>query len=112
MAKRKEAKEIGLDVKKPAHPCSDEKCPFHGKLPVRGRVFIGEVISDKMDKSAIVLVEYVKKVRKYERYERRRSKIPAHNPECISARIGDMVKIAECRKLSKTKSFVIVEKVV
>ncbi|MBN1455027.1 MAG: 30S ribosomal protein S17, partial [Methanomicrobia archaeon] len=41
---------------------------------------------------------------------KRQSKIHAHNPPCINAKVGDIVKIAECRPLSKTKSFVVVEK--
>ncbi|RLI40477.1 30S ribosomal protein S17, partial [Candidatus Bathyarchaeota archaeon] len=46
----------------------------------------------------------------FKRYERRRSLIPAHNPPCINAKEGDTVRIAECRPISKTVSFVVVEK--
>ena len=46
---------------------------------------------------------------KYERYERRKSKMIVYNPECIDAKKGDVVKVAECRPLSKTKSFVVIE---
>jgi len=45
------------------------------------------------------------------RYERRRGHIPSHNPPCIDAKEGDRVRIAECRPISKTVSFVVVEKV-
>ena len=38
------------------------------------------------------------------------SRITAHNPPCLDAQRGDKVKIAECRPLSKTKNFVVVEK--
>ena len=38
---------------------------------------------------------------------RKRSRIPAHNPECINAKLGDTVNMQETRRLSKTKSFVI-----
>lgn len=72
----------------------------------------GVVVSDKMQKTVTVKLEYAHKVPKYERYERRTSKIHAHNPPCINARIGDRVKIAECRRLSKTKAFVVVQKLV
>ena len=48
-------------------------------------------------------------VPKYQRYEKRRSKVHAHNPPCITAKIGDIVTIAECRRLSKTKSYVVVK---
>jgi len=48
-------------------------------------------------------------VKKYNRYEKRLSKFHAHNPPCIHAKVGDIVTIAECRPLSKTKNFVVVE---
>jgi len=53
--------------------------------------------------------DYFHYVRKYNRYEKRSSKYHAHNPSCIQAKVGDMVKIAECRPLSKTTTFVVVE---
>ncbi|MCW7071495.1 MAG: 30S ribosomal protein S17 [Candidatus Methanospirareceae archaeon] len=102
--------DIGIDVRVPTKDCEDENCPFHGRLPVRGQILEGVVVSDRAAKTVVVLRSYLKKVRKYERYEKRRSKIHAHNPPCINARQGDVVKIAECRPLSKTKSFVVVEK--
>ncbi|MGB3458953.1 MAG: 30S ribosomal protein S17 [Halobacteriota archaeon] len=101
---------IGIEVKNPDKECEDVNCPFHGKLPVRGQILEGMVISDKAHKTVVVLRTYLKKIRKYERFEPRRSKISAHNPACINAKVGDVVKIAECRPLSKTKSFVVVEK--
>lgn len=103
-------RDIGIDVKNPGKECEDENCPFHGKLPVRGQVLEGMVISAKAQKTVVVLRRYLKKIRKYERFEPRMSKIPAHNPSCINAKAGDVVKIAECRPLSKTKSFVVIEK--
>ena len=38
-----------------------------------------------------------------------RGRIPAHSTPCIPVKVGDVVRIAECRPLSKTKSFVVVE---
>lgn len=105
------ARNIGLEVKPPERECTDKNCPFHGILPLRGQVLEGVVVSDKMNKTVVVQQEYLKYISKYERYERRRSKIHAHNPPCINAKKGDFVKIAECRPLSKTKAFVVVEKV-
>ncbi|MCS7131604.1 MAG: 30S ribosomal protein S17 [Hadesarchaea archaeon] len=101
---------VGLGIKPPKERCSDKNCPFHGSLSVRGRVFEGIVTSDKMSRTVTVELEHVRKIQKYERYERRTSKLHAHNPPCINARAGDKVKIMECRRLSKTKSFVVVEK--
>ena len=102
-------RDIGLDVRAPDKACDDPKCPFHGNLSVRGQVFNCIVVSDKMDSTVVVLREFEKKIPKFERFEKRKSKIHAHNPSCIDAKAGDKVKIAECRPLSKTKSFVVVE---
>jgi small subunit ribosomal protein S17 len=102
-------RDIGLDVRVPDKACDDPKCPFHGNLSVRGQVFNCTVVSDRMDSTVVVLRKFEKKIRKFERFEKRRSKIHAHNPSCIEAKMGDKVKIAECRPISKTKSFVVVE---
>ena len=101
---------VGLNIEPPKERCFDKDCPFHGTLAVRGRILEGVVVSDKMSKTVTVEIERVQKVKKYERYERRTSKIHAHNPPCISARQGDRVKIMECRRLSKTKAFTVVQK--
>ena len=101
---------MSLSFKKPRKTCKDSNCPFHGNLPVRGRVLEGSIIRSKMDKTVVVRREYVNYMPKYKRYERRRSNIPAHSPPCISAKEGDWVKIIECRPVSKTVSFVVVEK--
>lgn len=90
--------------------CGDRNCPAHGSLSVRGSAFDGVVVSDKMRGTVVVLRETMVRDKKYERYFRSRSKISAHNPPCIMAKTGDKVKIMECRRLSKTVSFVVVEK--
>jgi small subunit ribosomal protein S17 len=103
------ARNIGLaNVPIPSDQCEDPNCPFHGKLPVRGQVLDGVVISSKMDRTVVVERTHEKKIFKYERYEKRSSRIHAHNPPCLNAKEGDAVKIAECRPISKTKSFVVV----
>jgi len=79
------------------------------ELKIRGRTFVGTVISSKMQKTVTVEWERRHYLKKYERYEKRRSKIKAHNPPLINAKEGDVVKIMECRPLSKTKNFVVVE---
>jgi small subunit ribosomal protein S17 len=107
--KKGHAKEIGIPVTPPKRSCNDKKCPFHGNLKIRGKILQGVVVSAKAQKTAIIERNYLHYVPKYERYERRHSRIAAHNPECIDAKEGDVVKIAECRPLSKTKAFVIVE---
>ena len=103
------ANNIGLSVKTPEQACEDANCPFHGTLPVRGQVITGKVVSDRMMGTVVVQRDYFHYVRKYNRYEKRSSRYHAHNPSCIQAKVGDMVKIAECRPLSKTTTFVVVE---
>jgi small subunit ribosomal protein S17 len=104
-------RDIGLGVKAPDKSCDSRYCPFHGHLKVRGRVFKGRVVSRKSTKTAVVEWDYYHYVPKYERYERRKTRISAHCPECIEANVEDIVKVGECRPLSKTKKFVIIEKV-
>ncbi|MGQ9478586.1 MAG: 30S ribosomal protein S17 [Thermoproteota archaeon] len=98
-------KELGLNP--PENRCDDKKCPFHGNVRVRGSVFEGLVVSDKMRNTVIVMREYLQYVPKYKRYMRRRSRIPSHNPPCIGARVGDRVIIGSTRPLSKTVHFVV-----
>ncbi len=101
-------KSIGLPVKPPAGICNDENCAWHGKVPVRGRAISAVVKSAKAQRTAIVLWHYNKLIPKYDRYERRKVRLVVHNPDCIKAKAGDRALVAECRPLSKTKSFVIV----
>jgi small subunit ribosomal protein S17 len=106
---------IGLDVTKPPEPENPEEydyetCPFYGDLPVRGQVIEGTVVSTDMDRTVVVEREYEVNVPKYDRQMKRRSKIPAHVPGVLEPlSVGDDVKIAETRPLSKTKSHVVVE---
>ena len=74
-----------------------------------GRVFVGTVIEAKMQKTATVEWTRTRYVQKYERTATDRSRVKAHNPESINAKKGDIVRIQECRPLSKTKTFVILE---
>lgn len=103
---------IGVDVKPPSKTCSDSLCPFHGNLPIRGRLFRGRVVSLKSGHMAVVEGNYLQYIRKYMRYEKRKSNIHAHLPTCLEISEGDTVAIAECRSLAKTVSFVVIEKVV
>ena len=105
-----ELRNIGIPVKPPKPECNDKDCPFHGTLPVRKRTFNGVVVSNGMRGAVVIRRDYHRYVSKYKRYERRHSSIPAHNPPCINAKKGDRVKITECRPLSKSVSFVVIEK--
>jgi SSU ribosomal protein S17P len=87
--------------------CRDIRCPVHGGNAPRGINLTGKVVSDKAKRTVIVETDFAKYVYKYERSLRKRSRIPAHNPECINARTGNVVNISETRRMSKTKSFVV-----
>lgn len=63
---------------------------------------VGTVVSDKMDKTVIVIVERLVKHRLYKKYIRKRSKFAAHD-ENNTSKIGDKVLIIQSRPLSKTK---------
>ena len=103
-------KDIGIDVVPPTLECNDPNCPFHGSLSVRGQIIEGTVASIKMDKTIVVERNYLKYQQKYERYEKRSSRFSVHAPACFDLKVGDAVSIMECRPLSKTVSFVVVEK--
>lgn len=105
---KKRTRDIGIGLRPPEKTCEDKNCCWHGKLPVRGRVIEGVVVSTRAQKTAVVEKNYLHYVPKYETYERRHSRIIAYNPECVSAKTGDKVKIAECRPLGKTKHFIVV----
>ena len=68
----------------------------------------GTVVSNKMEKTALVLVERLTKHKTYGKYIRRRSKYMAHDPK-NQCRIGDSVRIMESRPLSKRKRWQVME---
>jgi small subunit ribosomal protein S17 len=103
------ARDIGLDVRAPKARCEDRHCPFHGRLPVRGQVLEGTVVSTGMQRTAVVERTLLHFVPKYERYEKRRRRYLAHAPPCMNVPVGHRVRIAETRPLSKLVSFCIVE---
>lgn len=80
-------------------------------IRTRGRTFTGIVVDAKMQATATVEWLRRKNVTKFERYENLRTRIKAHNPPEIDAKKGDIVKIVECRPISKTKHFIITEKI-
>ena len=65
---------------------------------------VGTVVSDKMDKTVVVMVERLVKHQVYQKYVRRRSKFAAHDEQNAS-NIGDRVVIVQTRPLSKTKKW-------
>ena len=72
------------------------------------RTLVGKVVSDKMDKTIVVLIERTVKHPKYGKIMKRVTKVHAHDENEVSE-MGNTVKIRESRPLSKTKSWVLVE---
>lgn len=72
------------------------------------RTLTGTVVSDKMQKSATVLIERRVKHPKYEKLVRRSTKFHIHDENNI-CKAGDVVTIKECKPISKTKSWRLVE---
>jgi len=72
------------------------------------RTVVGQVVSDKMEKSAVVMVERKVRHELYGKYMRRSTKLNIHdeNNEC---KAGDTVSIEECRPISKSKSWRLVK---
>jgi small subunit ribosomal protein S17 len=72
------------------------------------RTVTGRVVSNKMDKTITVAVERLVRHSLYGKYIRRTTKIHAHD-EANECQEGDLVAIAQCRPLSKTKSWRLVQ---
>lgn len=99
-----------LGAKAPNKECTDQKCPFHGKITVKEEIFTGKVVKKDLNRSATIKWEKSSYVPKYERYEVRRKRLRVHNPACLDAQVGDIVVAAKTRPLSKTKHHVIIQK--
>jgi len=74
----------------------------------RRKVFVGTVVSDRMQKTVVVSVARFFRHPEYNKLVRRRTKVKAHDEE-QQCRIGDKVKIMETRPLSRDKRWRIVE---
>lgn len=72
------------------------------------RIQQGRVVSDKMDKSIVVAIERTVKHPIYGKFIKRTTKVHEHD-ENNTCGLGDKVEIAECRPLSKTKSWTLVK---
>ncbi|MCA0402576.1 MAG: 30S ribosomal protein S17 [Proteobacteria bacterium] len=73
-----------------------------------GRTLVGKIVSDKMQKTIVVMVERTVKHPKYGKIMKRRSKLHVHDENQVG-KIGNIVRIRESRPLSKLKSWVLVE---
>ncbi|HLF17230.1 MAG TPA: 30S ribosomal protein S17 [Candidatus Thermoplasmatota archaeon] len=104
-------RDIGIDVPAPKRGVApgDQHNPWNGTLPVRGSLIVGTVVSARMQSTCVVEKEHARIVEKFERIAKRTRRYPAHVPSNLDVAVGDEVLIAECRPISKTVSFVVVE---
>jgi small subunit ribosomal protein S17 len=77
---------------------------------VRGRAFKGAV-TKKFPTRIVIEFERFVFIPKYERYCKKKTRLHARVPQGMEVNIGDYVKIAECRPLSKIIHFIVVEKI-
>ena len=107
-------KNIGLGFKTPKDAIDghyvDKSCPFTGNVSIRGRLIKGVVRSaDKMRRTITIRRDFLHYIPKYNRYEKRHSNYAAHLSPAFRVKEGDNVTIGQCRPISKTVRFNVVE---
>jgi len=109
VAKREKKLPADSNIEQKKEIFNDKSCPIHGSLKLRGRIFKGKVIK-KFHKRVMIEFERMTYVRKYERYAKSKTKIHARLPICMEKEIniGDLIKVQECRPLSKMIHFVVI----
>ena len=104
-------KNIGLPVKEPKKKAvkNESDNPFNGSLAIRGKLFEGIVINAKAKGTVVIERESPIYFTKFKRFGRGKNKIHAHVPSNLNVEEGNRVMAAECRPISKSVSFVVVE---
>ena len=102
---------IGLPISSPKKKSEkgEKNNPFNGSLSIRGKLFEGIVINAKAKNTIVIQKERPIYFSKFKRFGRSKNKIHAHIPSNLSVKVGDYVVAAECRPISKSVSFVVVE---
>jgi len=102
---------IGIPIKESVKKSMENDCnnPFNGSLSVRGKIFEGIVINAKAKGTVVIERESPIYFTKFKRFGRSKNKIHAHVPSNLNVQEGNYVIAAECRPISKSVSFVVVE---
>lgn len=70
--------------------------------------YVGQVVSDKMDKTVVVAIDRMVQDPRYKKFLKRTSKLKAHD-EKNEAHVGDRVRLIETRPLSRDKRWIVIE---
>ena len=102
---------IGLPIKEPKKKLieNEKNNPFNGSLSIRGKLFEGIVIDAKAKGTVVIQKESPIYFKKFKRFGRSKNQIHAHVPSNLNVQEGDHVIAAECRPISKSVSFVVIE---
>jgi len=102
---------IGIPIKKSTKPPinGEKNNPFNGSLSIRGKLFEGIVVNAKAKHTVTLEKKSFISFSKFRRYGRSKNRIHAHVPSNLDIKEGDRVIAAECRPISKSVSFVVIE---
>jgi small subunit ribosomal protein S11e len=107
-------KKIGLGFKTPQTAIEgsyiDKKCPFTSDVSIRGRIFKGVVINNKMTRTIVIRRDYLHYIKKYNRFEKRHKTVSVHCSPAFRVKTGDVVTVGQCRPLCKTVRFNVIRK--
>ena len=110
---RRYFKSVGLGFKTPKAAINgryvDKKCPFTGDVSIRGRILRGIVHATKMARSIVIRRNYLHFIQKYQRYQKRHKNFAVHCSPCFEPKVGDDVIVGQCRPLSKTIRYNVLE---
>ena len=79
-----------------------------GNIGTRGRTFQGMVVK-RFEKRVVIELGRTVRILKFERFAKKKTRIHARIPKGMTVHVGDIVKVRECRPLSKIIHFMVVE---
>jgi small subunit ribosomal protein S17 len=105
---------MAKEKKQTIAPATEGKSPpdLAGAISTRGRTFQG-VVTRKFPKRVAIEFERTVYIQKFERYLKKKTRVHARLPDALAheINIGDLIKVHECRPLSKLIHFIVVEKI-
>src|SRR5207247_10915176 len=89
-------RDVGIDVPIPEKPCTDPKCPFHGRLYVRGQTLEGVLVSTRLQNTVVIERQYLRFIRKSQRYDERTHRMNGHAPPRLGLHIPHRALALQC----------------